>query len=261
MAPPNKDNSNILSQIFISIEQHNIETEKLFNELQESKVNVDYNTIKLDDEVKTKLSASTAVDNTDKKEVFKELQSYFNNNYSQNTKMRVSYHDKIVELDKILDIQKKDVAELKNENDSLIQKSDTNSRKLVDEKIILKNIRKRNNIHYSIFITMILITCILLLVILDILPKNTGIVISLIIIILLILYVLYRSFLTELNKDKNSTDGIIVSKGKLNNYKSVCAPNIDREKEKNKELQKKLDDVLQSAKQNCPSTTKSYKQN
>ena len=102
---------------------------------------------------------------------------------------------------------------------------------------------------------MILITCVLVLVILNVLPKNLGIVISLIIIILLILYVLYRTFLTELNKDKNTTDGIIVSKGKLNEYKSVCAPNIDREKEKNKELQKKLDNVLQMTKQNCPTET------
>ena len=255
MSNPTTNDNNILTQIYISIEQHNNETENLFNELQQSKVNVDYNTIKLDDEINTKLKSTNSVENTDKKLVFEELLNYFNSNYNQNTKMRVLYHDKIVELDKILDIQKKDVEELKNENNSLIQKSDTNNRKVIDEKIILKNIRKKNHMHYSIFITMILITCVLVLVILNVLPKNLGIVISLIIIILLILYVLYRTFLTELNKDKNTTDGIIVSKGKLNEYKSVCAPNIDREKEKNKELQKKLDNVLQMTKQNCPTET------
>ena len=63
MASPNKDNTNILSQIFISIEQHNIETENLFNELQQSKVNIDYNTIKLDDEINTKLKSINSAKN------------------------------------------------------------------------------------------------------------------------------------------------------------------------------------------------------
>ena len=35
----------------------------------------------------------------------------------------------------------------------------------------------------------------------------------------------------------------------------IFKPNIDREKEKNKELQKKLDNVLQMTKQNCPTET------
>ena len=73
-----------------------------------------------------------------KTEMYNAIKKYFDENYEQNTKLRKSYFDKIVELDKIHTDQNKDMKELNSEYKRLIQESDTGTKKSLNERIAIK---------------------------------------------------------------------------------------------------------------------------
>ena len=63
-------------------------------------------------------------------------------------------------------------------------------------------------------------------------PKYTCFVLVIILMVGLIIYILYNLYLKNLNEDDNTTDGIIVPVKDVNQYKSVCAPDVKQKTKK-----------------------------
>ena len=234
--------------IYLEIEKHNSKTEELYKKLQKSNVNVGYEK----NELTNKNMFKTDFTDENKIEMYNAVKKYFDENYEQNTKLRKSYFDKIVELDKVLTDQNKDMKELNSEYKKLIQESDTGTKKSLNERIAIKKLRKNNHLYDVGFIIQLLALCLMILVILSMIPKYTCFVLVTILIMGLIIYILYNLYLKNLNEDDNTTDGIIVPVKDIHQYKSVCAPDVKLKNKKIDELQSKLDKVLVGTKESCP---------
>ena len=236
------------NSIFLEIEKHNSKTEELYKVLQESNVNVGYKKNELTNKNMFKKDFTDA----NKTEMYNAIKKYFDENYEQNTKLRKSYFDKIVELDKIHTDQNKDMKELNSEYKRLIQESDTGTKKSLNERIAIKKLKKYNHLYIVGFITQLFALCLMVLVTMNMMPIYTCFVLVIILMAGLIIYILYNLYLKKLNEDDNTTDGIIVPVKDINQYKSVCAPDIKQKHKKNDELQNKLDKVLVETKESCP---------
>tara|TARA_B100000902_G_C27320031_1_gene923772 strand:- start:380 stop:1135 length:756 start_codon:yes stop_codon:yes gene_type:complete len=236
------------NSIFLEIEKHNSKTEELYKVLQESNVNVGYKKNELTNKNMFKKDFTDA----NKTEMYNAIKKYFDENYEQNTKLRKSYFDKIVELDKIHTDQNKDMKELNSEYKRLIQESDTGTKKSLNERIAIKKLKKYNHLYVVSFIIQVLALCLMVLVTVNMMPKYTCFVLVIILMVGLIIYILYNLYLKNLNEDDNTTDGIIIPVKDVNQYKSVCAPDVKQKNKKIDELQNKLDKVLVGTKESCP---------
>ena len=249
----NQNNTNPVGEynaIYLEIEKHNIKTEELYKTLQKSNLNVSYEKNGLTNTDRDKFKTGTEDDN--KINMYNLVKTYFDENYEQNTRLRKSYFDKIVELDKVLTDQHKDVKELNSEHKQLIQKSDTGTKKSLNERIMIKKLRQYQHLYLVGFVIQLLALCLMILVTLNMMPKYTCFVLVVILMFILVVYVLYNLYLKNINEDDNTTDGIIVSTKDINKYKSVCAPDIKQKHKKNDELQNKLDNILVGTKESCP---------
>ena len=247
MTEPNTPQENYNS-IYLEIEKHNNKTEELYKALQKSSINVSYEKNNLTNKNVFKTDFSDA----NKTEMYNAVKKYFDENYEQNTKLRKSYFDKIVELDKILTDQHKDMKELNSEHNKLIQESDTGTKKSLNERIEIKKLKNYRNLYSVSFIIQVFSLCLMLLVTQNLMPKYTCLILVTILMVGLVIYILYNLYLKKINEDDNTTDGIIVPVKDINNYKSVCAPDVKQKNKKIDELQNKLDKVLVGTKESCP---------
>lgn len=230
--------------ILLSISEHQKLGDDLFKQLNKSKLTTNYKQNKLSKDDKKVFDANE----TDKTVMYNVIFKYFVNNYNQYTKLRNSYYDKIVEIDRDMNRMANEYKKLDDEYKNLNQEYSTVYKKNEINIVKEQKINKQKKLYFIMFVAQFLILCFLLLVIFELIPKYTGFLICIIIILVYGVYYFYEVYFNNINRNYNTRDKIYLPSNKSSNVNSICSPNNDQKIKKAKNIKNKVSKLLKSYK-------------